>query len=139
MVEDITRRALVLSGGRGRGAYHVGVLACLEQLGWQPDMIVGTSIGAVNAVALGSGINVDGLRERWLDLDMLLSEIVWKDYRLLQAELQIGLYPKLEWIRFITPNEPLPLGNMTIYSRQNHISLFEMGEHDTRDVLAHYL
>lgn len=62
-------RTLVLSGGGGRGAYHVGVLTYLQNAGWQPDTLVGTSIGAVNAVALGSGISVAGLRNRWLDLE----------------------------------------------------------------------
>jgi NTE family protein len=63
------RRALILSGGGGRGAYHIGVLTYLQNAGWQPDIIVGTSIGAVNAVALGSGVSLTGLRSRWLDLE----------------------------------------------------------------------
>ena len=62
------RRALVLSGGGGRGAYHVGVLEYLERVGWKPDLIIGSSVGAVNAAALGSGVSVRGLRSRWLDL-----------------------------------------------------------------------
>lgn len=63
-----SKRALVLSGGGGRGAYHLGVLTYLEKVGWRPDILVGTSIGAVNAATLGSGIPLSGLRERWLDL-----------------------------------------------------------------------
>ena len=63
------KRILVLSGGGGRGAYHVGVLEYLEKVGWQPDVIVGSSVGAVNAAALGSGVSVRGLRSRWMDLD----------------------------------------------------------------------
>lgn len=62
------KRVLVLSGGGGRGAYHVGALEYLEDVGWQPDVIVGSSVGAVNAAALGSGVSVRGLRSRWLDL-----------------------------------------------------------------------
>jgi NTE family protein len=62
------KRILVLSGGGGRGAYHIGVLEYLEQVGWRPDVIVGSSVGAVNAVALGSGISVRGLKSRWMDL-----------------------------------------------------------------------
>ncbi len=63
------KRILVLSGGGGRGAYHVGVLEYLEEVGWQPDVIVGSSVGAVNAAALGSGVSVRGLKSRWLDLE----------------------------------------------------------------------
>jgi NTE family protein len=66
--EDDAKRVLVLSGGGGRGAYHVGVLEYLEEVGWRPDVIVGSSVGAVNAAALGSGVSVRGLRSRWLDL-----------------------------------------------------------------------
>jgi predicted acylesterase/phospholipase RssA len=62
------KRILVLSGGGGRGAYHVGVLEYLERVGWRPDVIVGSSVGAVNAAALGSGVSVRGLKSRWLDL-----------------------------------------------------------------------
>ncbi len=63
------KRALVLSGGGGRGAYHLGVLTHLEHVGWRPDILVGTSVGALNSAALGSGLPLSGLRERWLDLE----------------------------------------------------------------------
>ncbi|MFP4345347.1 MAG: patatin-like phospholipase family protein [Anaerolineales bacterium] len=64
-----TKRALVLSGGGGRGAYHVGALTYLQNVDWHPDIIIGTSVGALNAATLGSGIPVSGLRDRWLDLE----------------------------------------------------------------------
>ncbi len=48
-------KALVLSGGGGWGAYQVGVLRFLEEHEWFPDVIVGTSIGAVNGAAIASG------------------------------------------------------------------------------------
>jgi NTE family protein len=66
--QENAKRVLVLSGGGGRGAYHVGVLEYLEEVGWRPDVIVGSSVGAVNAAALGSGVSVRGLKSRWLDL-----------------------------------------------------------------------
>ena len=52
-----TKKALVLSGGGGRGAYHIGVIEALVERGWMedgkgPDIIAGTSIGAINAAAL---------------------------------------------------------------------------------------
>lgn len=307
-----TRRALVLSGGGGRGAYHIGVLTYLQHVGWQPDVLVGTSIGAVNAAALGSGISPEALRERWLDLetgdvqkmraddvfvdnmlmrrthifdtdpllatltgsvpkwrdrpwiypevlngpdapydvwitavdqaerrlvtfnnrqgraiwpemvrascsiplwyepttvngrtyldggtiantpfrkaleegateivvvmmvpwpgraihswqsfrqlpmpddellkipqslwsafepalDMMLTEIAWRDYLCLQEELRQGMYPQLDWIRFVAPALPLPVGNMTIYHRDNHVRLFRLGERNAQELLA---
>jgi len=66
-----TKKALVLSGGGGRGAYHVGVLEALVEQGWMedgrgPDIIAGTSIGAINAAALASGLTIAQLKQRWL-------------------------------------------------------------------------
>ncbi len=67
------KKALVLSGGGGRGAYHVGVIEALVEQGWLedgkgPDILAGTSIGAINAAALASGLTVAQLRERWLQM-----------------------------------------------------------------------
>jgi predicted acylesterase/phospholipase RssA len=42
------KRVLVLSAGGGRGAYQVGVCKVLQEKGWWPDMVLGTSIGATN-------------------------------------------------------------------------------------------
>lgn len=308
-----TKRALVLSGGGGRGAYQVGVLNCLDALNWEPDIIVGTSIGAVNAATLGSGLPLPALRNRWLDLetadvqkmraddvfidnlvrggkhvfdtsplpetlggrskkwlgrpwlipeilnnpeneleiwitaveaaerrlvyfnnredgitakkvqascsiplwyeatkiggktyldggtianspfrkavelgateiivvmmtpwpgnpirsweverlpslndellaipqrlwvsfepalDMMLTEIAWHDYQLLEKERQDGNYRNLKWIRFVAPDTPLPVGLMTTYQRKNHIRLFRRGENDAEESLGDLL
>ncbi len=63
------KRALVLSGGGGRGAYHVGVLRFLEEHEWFPDVVVGTSIGAVNGAAIASGHNAHSLWALWRRLE----------------------------------------------------------------------
>ena len=65
MPSSIRNRALVLSGGGGRGAYHVGVLRFLEEHEWLPDIVVGTSIGAVNGAAIASGHNAFSLWALW--------------------------------------------------------------------------
>lgn len=43
------RLAIVLSGGATRGAYQVGVIDVLARQGVVPDLLVGTSVGAINA------------------------------------------------------------------------------------------
>ncbi|NJP07877.1 MAG: patatin-like phospholipase family protein [Chloroflexaceae bacterium] len=68
-----TRKVLVLSGGGGRGAYHIGVIEALVEQGWirdgvGPDILAGTSIGAINAAALASGHTIDRLKHYWLDM-----------------------------------------------------------------------
>jgi NTE family protein len=47
--------ALVLSGGGSKGLAHIGLLAVLDSLGVRPDLIVGTSIGAIVGALYASG------------------------------------------------------------------------------------
>ena len=49
--------SLALSGGAARGAFHLGVLAAMERQGVTIGAISGTSIGAVIAVGIGSGVS----------------------------------------------------------------------------------
>jgi NTE family protein len=58
----------VLSGGANLGSLHVGMLQALLERDIKPDVIVGTSIGAVNAAALAADPSletVERLRELW--------------------------------------------------------------------------
>lgn len=71
-------RALILSGGGARGAFQVGVLKYLDEIGWHPDMICGSSAGAVNAAALGSGISVERMCQLWLSYTRkMMYRITW--------------------------------------------------------------
>jgi NTE family protein len=55
------RVGLVLSGGGARGAYELGALSVLapvlQQRGERPRIIVGTSVGALNAAYLAAGMD----------------------------------------------------------------------------------
>jgi NTE family protein len=59
----------VLSGGASLGAIQVGMLRALAERGIRPDVIVGTSVGAVNGAFVGardlSVATVDELAEIW--------------------------------------------------------------------------
>jgi NTE family protein len=44
--------ALVLGGGGARGALQVGAVRALLEADIRPDLLVGTSIGAINAAGL---------------------------------------------------------------------------------------
>ena len=52
---------LALGGGGARGFAHIGVMKVLEREEITPDIIVGTSIGAVVGGALASGMKVGEL------------------------------------------------------------------------------
>ncbi len=60
------RVALVLSGGGALGAYEVGVLRVLEATRLVPSLIVGVSIGAINAVSwLAAGRDAGPIERVW--------------------------------------------------------------------------
>ncbi len=62
------RWALVLSSGTVRGLAHIGVLKALEREGLRPDLIVGTSAGALVGVLAASGLTADQMRELAWDI-----------------------------------------------------------------------
>ena len=55
--------ALVLGGGAAKGYAHIGILKLLERHGLKPDLIVGTSMGALVGGLYASGIPVDELEQ----------------------------------------------------------------------------
>ena len=76
--------AFVLGGGGSRGALQVGALYALLESGFRPDLLVGTSIGAVNATFLAlhgfSKDSLDRLTAVWRDVgeaDLLPANYFW--------------------------------------------------------------
>ena len=49
------RTALVLSGGGAKGLAHIGVIRVLDSLGIRPDLVVGSSMGAIVGGMYASG------------------------------------------------------------------------------------
>src|SRR5688572_23891378 len=66
---SMSRVAFVLSGGASLGAIQVGMLRALVDHDVRPDLIVGTSVGAVNGAFLAcrefGPAAVDDLAELW--------------------------------------------------------------------------
>ncbi|HEY8470859.1 MAG TPA: patatin-like phospholipase family protein [Longimicrobiales bacterium] len=56
------QQAVVLGGGGARGLAHAGVLAGLEQLGYAPELVVGTSMGAIIGSLYAAGESPDAIR-----------------------------------------------------------------------------
>ncbi|MGV9304381.1 MULTISPECIES: patatin-like phospholipase family protein [unclassified Nonomuraea] len=61
------RTAFVLGGGGVLGAHEVGMLRALDEAGIRPDLVVGTSVGALNGVLLSASPSdaVERLTRLW--------------------------------------------------------------------------
>ena len=66
------KTALVLSAGGMFGAYQAGAWKALASV-FQPDIVVGASIGALNGWAIAGGCSTAQLIDLWLELDALSS------------------------------------------------------------------
>jgi NTE family protein len=93
--------ALVMSGGGSRGALQVGALKALIEKGYQPDILVGTSVGAINASYLAvHGFNLqslEGLISAWSDprvKDLLPANYLW-----LALHLLLNHPPRISYTR----------------------------------------
>ena len=65
--------AIALGGGGARGLAHVGVLKILETEGLRPDLVVGTSVGALIGAIYCAGVPIRQIEEvarkvRWGDV-----------------------------------------------------------------------
>jgi NTE family protein len=58
--------ALVLGSGGPRGYAHIGVLKVLEEVGLIPDLVIGSSVGALIGAFWASGLNAATIEERSL-------------------------------------------------------------------------
>src|ERR671925_507608 len=66
--ETATKTAFVLSGGGNHGCAQVGMLRALLERGITPDVVIGTSAGALNGSAVAANpvlAGVDHLAEIW--------------------------------------------------------------------------
>ena len=68
---------LVLQGGGALGAYQVGVYEAMHEAGVEPDWIIGTSIGAINAALIAGNApenRFERLREFWARVEIAAAE-----------------------------------------------------------------
>jgi NTE family protein len=82
--------AFVLGGGGLLGAHEVGMLRALSEAGIKPDLVIGTSIGAINGVLVAADPAgaADRLGRMWQgdELRLAFSEKIWsRTARLLRS------------------------------------------------------
>jgi NTE family protein len=63
--------ALVLGSGGPRGFAHIGVLKALEEGGVKPDLIIGSSVGAMVGALYALGASAKELEKQAYELNML--------------------------------------------------------------------
>ena len=99
---------LVFEGGGVKGIGLAGALATLEERGYEPQNVAGTSAGAITAALLAAGYDAAELREIIMTLDYRqFQDRAWEDRmpvieRSLSLLLDLGIYEGdrfLEWIR----------------------------------------
>ena len=69
--------ALVLSAGGMFGAYQAGAWDAIQSLGITPDLVVGASIGSLNAWAIAGHCPPEELLRRWSDLESA-AQLDWR-------------------------------------------------------------
>ncbi|MGH4021429.1 MAG: patatin-like phospholipase family protein [Pseudonocardiaceae bacterium] len=117
---DDQRVGLVLAGGGARGAYEAGALSVLlpelERRGERPRLLVGTSVGAINATYLaatthlGADAAVDGLLRRWRQVHLggVIRPLIFRQMPLL-AVRSVGALLSLPVLRLASLLDPEPL------------------------------
>ena len=142
--------AFVLSGGGARGAFQVGALKALIEADYKPNLMVGTSVGAINSAYLAlHGVNlasVDKLIQVWHEakqadllpsnyLKLTLRTLVNRDldysaHHLRDFYIAHGLGPELTFtdiksVRLITVAADLNSGKPVLYGTNPQDSVLE--------------
>ena len=122
------RIALVLGSGGPRGFAHIGVLEVLEEMGVRPDLVVGSSVGAMVAVLYAGGYGAKSLERLASHLDMMrfyeLRELLGK--RATGAPLQAYVNEKLDGRRLEQLRIPVALAATRL--SDHRLVLFDRGD-----------
>lgn len=88
--------AFVLSGAGSRGPLQVGALAALMEAGIQPEFLVGTSAGAINAAFMAArGVSADTIKDmhaQWRQVDdrtVYPGTFLWSAWRVLRGRTSL--------------------------------------------------
>lgn len=99
------RVGFILSGGGARGFAHIGALRVLEQHGLKPDVLAGTSMGAIVAALYAAGYTADELED--LVLGTTMRDIV-------DLSLQGGLLKGARLVHFLREHLPPDFSDLKI-------------------------
>ena len=103
---------LVLQGGGALGAYQVGVYQALHEAGVEPDWIIGTSIGAINAALIAGNKPEDRLAR---------VEEFWR-----RVKSPLGLLPQLSGISEVWSYWSTLLGGISGFFKPNPLAFWSV-------------
>jgi NTE family protein len=78
LLEKPMKIGLALGGGGVRGMAHIAVLEALDELGLRPNIIAGTSMGAIVGALYASGMDGRAIREL-VQRHIILKDDKWRD------------------------------------------------------------
>src|SRR5205823_4857306 len=106
---------LVLQGGGALGAYQVGVYEAMHEAGVEPDWVIGTSIGAINAALIAGNApskRFERLTEFWARMESANAEFDFLRFFTGLANASSNLATITRGIpAFFTPHMPAWLGS----------------------------
>lgn len=100
---------LVLAGGGARGAYEIGAIKALEELGFKYDIITGTSVGALISCLLLSN-KKEVLYSVWENVDF--ETVIGHEYKTKNKSLETMFGAPLSMGYDITPLENMLVENI---------------------------
>ncbi len=103
--DNMKKLALVLGGGACKGYAHIGALKVLEDNGIKPNLIVGTSMGAVIGGVYASGKSIDYI----IEISKQLTRKKLMDFNLINAIFTSGIMSGKKLKKILTQE----LGNLT--------------------------
>jgi len=101
------RVGLALGSGAARGLAHIGVIRALEQAGIRPDLVCGTSVGAMVGAVYAAG-ELDAF-EQWM-LGLRIREMVG----LMDVSLRSGLLKGDRLMEFFRTFVDRPIGELAV-------------------------
>lgn len=124
---------LALGGGAARGFAHVGVIAALEEAGFKPSLVVGTSAGSLVAALYASGKTSAQLQQTALNLE----EVAITDWML--PIFGRGMFRGEALARYVNSlvagrlmeNMAIPLGIVATDLNSGQAMLFQRGDTGT--------
>lgn len=142
--------AFVFGGGGARGAMEVGAVRALLEAGYHPDLLVGTSIGAMNATFLAlNGLTLEGitkLEKAWhsaASANLLPSNYIWltmrsifnrrvgtpsnklRNFLILQGLLPELTFGDIRGVKLLTVATDLNNYRLTVFGQNPNDSLLE--------------